>query len=186
MAKRQCNIGVCQDPGFLPGADVEGSVSVTNPYEYQFFLNIVILEGDPPDPGLPALPEGLHVRLTRRPDARGARVWEGSLSLGHTKADLQKLVKWLREELPKIFAGKISLYDPQLGRPVLLERDEEEWITSVCKHDAWVLSNVGGDTLHVEEPRLEMPARTKMLIWFALLLVALYFLTNFGLSLYFR
>lgn len=159
---------------------------MTNPYEYQFFLNIEIPAGGASEPELPPPPQEIHVHLTRRPDSRGAHVWEGSLQLGHSKADLQKFVKWMQEELPKSFPGKISLYDPQLGRAILPERDEEEWVNSVCKHDAWILSNVGGDSLHVEEPRIELPARTKMLIWFALLLLALYFLTNFGLSLYFR
>ncbi len=173
-------------PARWPGARCKGRTDVTNPYEYQFFLNIEIPAGGAPEPELPLPPQEIHVRLTRRPDSRGAHVWEGSLQLGHSKADLQKFIKWMREEIPKSFPGKISLYDPQLGRAILPERDEEEWVTSVCKHDAWVLSNVGGDSLHVEEPRIELPARTKMLIWFALLLLALYFLTNFGLSLYFR
>ncbi|PKN44680.1 MAG: hypothetical protein CVU59_11080 [Deltaproteobacteria bacterium HGW-Deltaproteobacteria-17] len=159
---------------------------MTSTYEYQIYLNIQKLDEETAEPGLPALPEGLHVRLTRQPDTRQTRVWEGSLSIGHSRAELQIFAKWMREELPKTFAGKISLYDPQLGRSLFMERDEEEWVESVCKHDAWILSNLGGDSLHVEEPRIEMPARTKMLIWFALLLVALYFLTNFGLTLYFR
>ena len=159
---------------------------MTSTYDYQIYLNIQKLDEEITEPELPALPEGIHARLKRQPDTRQTRVWEGTLSIGHSKAELKIFVKWMREELPKIFSGKISLYDPQLGRSLFMERDEEEFVESVCKHDAWILSNLGGDTLHAEEPRIEMPARTKMLIWFALLLVALYFLTNFGLTLYFR
>lgn len=159
---------------------------MTNTYEYQIYLNIQKLDDEVAEPEIPPLPEGIHVRLTRQPDTRQTRVWEGSLSIGHSKVELRKFVKWMREDLPKVFPGKISLYDPQLGRSLLMERDEEEWVEAVCKHDAWILGNLGGDSLHVEEPKLEMPVRTKLLLWFTLLLVALYLLTNFGLNLYFR
>ena len=159
---------------------------MANTYEYQIFLNIQIVDDETAEPEFPALPEGFHVRLVRMPDTRQTRVWEGSLSIGHSRAELRKFAKWMREDLPKIFPGKISLYDPQMGRSLFMERDEEEWVDAVCKHDAWILTNLGGDSLHEQEFKVEMPMRTKLLLWFGVLLVALYFLTNFGLNLYFR
>lgn len=157
-----------------------------NSYEYQIFLNIRKTDGDNNWPDLPELPGELRIRIHQEGDNARAWVYSVSFAIGHARAELEEFVKWIAKTLEEMYPQRISLHDPQMGRPVTFPRDSVEWVDNVCRHDSWILSNIGGDSLHVEEYRFELPPRTKMILWFAVMLLALYLLTHFGLSLYFR
>ncbi len=155
-------------------------------YEYQLFFSIPKSDA-PVRPQLPCLPAGVQARmanLARRTTGNG----NDSLSMGHSRTELESLIKWFREDLASISTESVQVFDPQLGRQLFFHRDgdAQDFIDSVCKHDAWVLNHVGGDSLHVEPLDTGMPVRTRMLLIFAGLLLALYLLTNFMLDLYFR
>lgn len=155
-------------------------------YEYQLFFGFPKVSMHQ-RPQLPSLPAGIHAHITEIEDKDNWR-WECSLSMGHSRTELESLVTWFQKDLSSISPEPMQVFDPQLGRQLFFHRDgdAQDFIESVCKHDAWVLNHVGGDSLHVEPIQDGLPVRTRMLLIFAGLLLALYWLTNFMLDLYFR
>ncbi len=156
-------------------------------YEYQLFFGIA-RTASAERPPLPALPAGIHAHIREAPETPDAWRWECALAMGHSRTELESLVKWFREDLAALASDPPQIFDPQLGRSLFFHRDgdAQDFVDSVCNHDAWVLNHVGGDSLHVEPISEGMPVRTRMLLILAGLLVALYLLTNFMLDLYFR
>lgn len=156
-------------------------------YEYQLFFSFP-KAGSETRPQLPPLPPGVQARITEIPDDGGAWRWECSLAMGHSRTELESLTRWFRENLASLTDEPVQVFDPQLGRQIFFHRDGDgqDFIDSVCRHDAWVLNHVGGDSMHVESIEPGMPVRTRMLLIFAALLVGFYLLTNFMLDLYFR
>ncbi|MDA3864462.1 MAG: hypothetical protein PF689_11415 [Deltaproteobacteria bacterium] len=111
--------------------------------------------------------------------------WKIDIPTGMAAKDLNQLFDWFIE-LIKIYPGEVIIFDPQLGRNIVLENDWEEVVFSVLQHDKWIIENVGGSSLSSAYDDYEIiPGRTKAILFFGVFLVALYFFTHFLLGIYF-
>ncbi|MGM0595607.1 MAG: hypothetical protein ACQES9_01070 [Myxococcota bacterium] len=111
--------------------------------------------------------------------------WKISIPTGMAAEDLNQLFDWLSEFI-KLYSGEVIIFDPQLGRNIDFENDLQELIFSILQHDKWIIENVGGSSLSSAHDDYELiPGRTKIVLIFAVFLVALYFFTNFLLGIYF-
>ncbi len=151
-------------------------------YNYSLFLRNK--KGDLPQK-LPSPPDALKIRV--QPEKREGEVisWLILLPMGLSREQLVDLLEWLSLVVEEQGGG--TLYDPQLGQPLDLDRDDEHLIHSVERHDRWILENLGGESVSSPDTYAPLlPTRTKVILWFGAGVVLLYFLTHLLLNSYFH
>ncbi|MBU1537700.1 hypothetical protein KKF84_20470, partial [Myxococcota bacterium] len=133
---------------------------------------------------LPPVPPDMGLILRKEQHLGKASSWNLMIPLGLSREKLVDLLEWfegLQESM-----GDMALYDPQLGRKLTLPDDDEALLEGILSHDAWILENVGGSSMgSPDESTPLLPPRTKLVLWFSLAIILLYFLTRFMLSSYF-
>ncbi len=151
-------------------------------YNYSLFLRI---KGSRASAELPPAPVSIGLKIQQEQLREEVSSWNLRLPLGLSRDQLVDLLEWFEKLEDSL--GDYELYDPQAGRPLALPDDDEVLVEGVLRHDQWILDNVGGDSMGSppEESPL-LPPRTKLILWLALGLVLLYFITRFMLSSYFR
>lgn len=149
-------------------------------YNYSLFIRI---NGEKADLVLPKLPFE-EIRLIEEHRSAKKRSLNLMVPLGLPRERIVDLLEWF-EKLEELVTS-YTLFDPQLGRTLELPKDDEALLESILAHDAWILDNVGGDSYAPGDHETSLlPPRTKLLIWFVVIIIMLYFLTRLALSSYF-
>jgi hypothetical protein len=151
-------------------------------YNYSLFVRIkdsndgITLESAPEDLFLIIKP------LKRHGSKSG---WNILVPLGLSREKLADFLEWL-EEIHDIFKEKFELFDPQQGFSIEPDKDGDELIEEIIKHDTWILDNIGGDSVSaISSDSGKMSGKSKLLFWFTGIIFGLYFLTKCSLSIYF-
>ncbi|MBN2725213.1 MAG: hypothetical protein JXR95_14205 [Deltaproteobacteria bacterium] len=144
-------------------------------YEY----HLLIKKSGNADLEMPQPPENTSVRIYT--EGKGYTI---SIPVGYTEDVLIEIVEWIIEIVPKISEdGKF--FDPQTGYNWEADVEPSVLASEIQRHDKWLLDNMGigsASSMDYDEPG--MPARTKMLIWFAIFLFGLFLLVKVSLTMY--
>ncbi|MBU1220907.1 hypothetical protein KKF34_03790 [Myxococcota bacterium] len=146
-------------------------------YNYELYQRKV---PDMPE-NLPTAPENTGVVIKNE-----EKSWIFSIPVGHPEAIVNEILEWIEETIIPFNPGG-EIYDPQAGHNWMIGQDKIVLTEAIIRHNKWIMENIGtGDYIPPDTDEPGMPVRTKMIIWFAIILVGLYFLLNFALDMHLK